>query len=64
MAAGLTDHDWSLREGLCYRVPPWPQGQTVYNSILVEKRGVKRLRALRDRPTCASEGLKTDVEGL
>jgi len=25
MAAGLTDHIWSLREVLLYRVPPWPQ---------------------------------------
>jgi hypothetical protein len=29
MAAGLTDHVWSLKEGLLYRVPPWPQSQTV-----------------------------------
>jgi IS1 family transposase len=29
MAAGLTDHVWSLREVLLYRVPPWPQAQTV-----------------------------------
>jgi hypothetical protein len=29
MAAGLTDHVWSLKEVLCYRVPPWPQLQTV-----------------------------------
>jgi hypothetical protein len=29
MAAGLTDHVWSLTEVLCYRVPPWPQVQTV-----------------------------------
>jgi IS1 family transposase len=29
MAAGLTDHVWSLKEVLCYRVPPWPQVQTV-----------------------------------
>jgi IS1 family transposase len=29
MAAGLTDHVWSLTEGLFYRVPPWPQAQTV-----------------------------------
>jgi hypothetical protein len=29
MAAGLTDHVWSLQEVLCYRVPPWPQTQTV-----------------------------------
>ena len=27
MAAGLTDHVWSLQEVLCYRVPPWPQPQ-------------------------------------
>jgi IS1 family transposase len=29
MAAGLTDHVWSLREVLAYRVPPWPQPQMV-----------------------------------
>jgi IS1 family transposase len=28
MAAGLTDHVWSLTEVLRYRVPPWPQVQT------------------------------------
>jgi IS1 family transposase len=28
MAAGLTDHVWSLKEVLLYRVPPWPQPQT------------------------------------
>jgi transposase-like protein/IS1 family transposase len=27
MAAGLTDHVWSLREVLMSRVPPWPQRQ-------------------------------------
>jgi IS1 family transposase len=27
MAAGLTDHVWSVREVLMYRVPPWPQHQ-------------------------------------
>jgi hypothetical protein len=25
MAAGLTDHVWTLREVLVFRVPPWPQ---------------------------------------
>jgi len=25
MAAGLTDQVWTLREGLLFRVPPWPQ---------------------------------------
>jgi hypothetical protein len=29
MAAGVTDHVWSLTEVLCYCVPPWPQMQTV-----------------------------------
>jgi IS1 family transposase len=29
MAAGLTDHVWSLTEVLFYRVSPWPQLQTV-----------------------------------
>jgi hypothetical protein len=28
MAAGLTDHVWTLREVLLFRVPPWPQPQT------------------------------------
>ena len=27
MAAGLTDHGWTLKEVLLYRVPPWPQPQ-------------------------------------
>jgi hypothetical protein len=27
MAAGVTDHVWSLQEVLLYRVPPWPQPQ-------------------------------------
>jgi hypothetical protein len=29
MAAGLTDHVWSLQEVLMFQVPPWPQPQTV-----------------------------------
>jgi hypothetical protein len=28
MAAGLTDHVWTLREVLLFRVPPWPQPHT------------------------------------
>jgi IS1 family transposase len=27
MAAGLTDHVWSLKEVLLYRIPPWPQAR-------------------------------------
>jgi hypothetical protein len=29
MAAGLTDHVWSLRAVLLFRVPPWSQPQAV-----------------------------------
>jgi transposase-like protein/IS1 family transposase len=29
MAAGLTDHVWTLNEVLMFRVPPWPQPHTV-----------------------------------
>jgi len=29
MAAGLTDHVWTLREALLFRVPPWPQSQAL-----------------------------------
>jgi hypothetical protein len=29
VAAGLTDHVWTLRDVLLYRVPPWPQPHTV-----------------------------------
>ena len=29
MAAGVTDHVWSLKDVLRYRLPPWPQAQTV-----------------------------------
>jgi IS1 family transposase len=29
MAAGLTDHVWTLKEVLLYRVPPWPPPQVV-----------------------------------
>jgi len=25
MAAGLTDHVWTLHEVLMFRLPPWPQ---------------------------------------
>ena len=29
MAAGWTEHVWTLREVLLFRVPPWPQSQSV-----------------------------------
>jgi IS1 family transposase len=44
MAAGLTAHVWSLREVWLFRVPPWPQPQTIYNMAWGDERGVTRLR--------------------
>jgi len=44
MAAGLTNQVWSLREVLRFRVPPWPQPQTVSATVSVADRGVARLR--------------------
>jgi IS1 family transposase len=61
MAAGLTDHVWSLKEVWFYRVPPWPQAQTVYNRIPVEDGGVERLSVCRDRPKGVDGDLKTSV---
>jgi hypothetical protein len=45
MAAGLTDHVWSLKEVWLYRVPPWPQTQTVQAAASIDDRELKRLRA-------------------
>ena len=45
MAAGVTAPVWSRTEGLGYRVPPWPQMQTVSNRILVQDWGIKGGRA-------------------
>jgi transposase-like protein len=44
IASGLTDHVWSLREVLRFRVPPWPQPQTVSNMVLRADRGVAWLK--------------------
>src|SRR5215471_2616975 len=41
MAAGLTDHVWSRKEVLFYRVPPWPQTQTVSNRMRVADHGTE-----------------------
>src|SRR6266481_8661287 len=43
MAAGLTDHVWTLKEVLLYRVPPWPQPQRSEHRMPVEERGMERL---------------------
>src|SRR5262249_5184743 len=64
MAAGFTDHVWSLEEGFFYPVPPWPPAQLAYKTIPPGgSRCVERVGALRCRPAGTSEGLKTDLEG-
>ena len=56
MAAGLTDHVWSLTEGLFYRVSPWPQAQTVKEMAPVEHHEVKGLSVLKSRLRGVNEG--------
>jgi hypothetical protein len=59
MAAGLTDHVWSLREVLMFRVPPWPQPQTVSNRMPVDARSVERLRCAQRQVKWAGGGLES-----
>jgi len=40
-AAGLTAHRWGLKAMVFDRVPPWPQEQTVSNSLPGEERGMR-----------------------
>jgi hypothetical protein len=61
MAAGLTDHVWSLPAVLRYRVPPWPQ--TVYKLAWVDDRRVEGRRVLRGRSRGADRVLHTGFEG-
>src|SRR5262249_36815099 len=44
MAAGLSDHVWSLTEVLLYRVPPWPPPQAVSEPVPLDDRRRKRSR--------------------
>ena len=45
MAAGLTDHVWSLKAGLLYRVPPGPQPQTGEAAASMDERELQQLRS-------------------
>jgi len=51
IAAGLTDHIWTLREVWLFRVPPWPQPQTLYG---IGKDG---------SCTCARRVMQMDLSG-
>jgi hypothetical protein len=61
MAAGLTDHVWSLREVLMFRVPPCPSRRwsKTWPRLMIVMEG---LGVLRCRPRGVDEGLKTDLE--
>jgi transposase-like protein/IS1 family transposase len=62
MAAGWTDHLWTLQEVLMFRVPPWPQPQAVEEIAPRDEHGRKRPGALRCRSAGRDEGLKTSFE--
>jgi IS1 family transposase len=58
MAAGLTDHVWTLKEVLMFRVPPWPQPQTVSATAPLDDLGRKRLRCAQTQ----ANGVRRGVE--
>ena len=62
MAAGVTDHVWSLKDILLFRVPPWPRPPTVYKPPWVYDRVVEGLRVLRCRSRDLDGVLKTGFE--
>jgi hypothetical protein len=64
MAAGLTDHVWSLPEVLLYRVPPWPQAQTVSNRMPVDDRARERLACAPMEDNRVERGMENQFGGL
>jgi IS1 family transposase len=56
MAAGLTDHVWTLRAVLLFRVPPWPQPQSVSVTGEKDDQGGKRMRCARRQVQRAASG--------
>ena len=56
MAAGLTEHVWTLREVLLFRVPPWPQAAGLYVAGSESDRGAERARCARRHGTRAQHG--------
>jgi hypothetical protein len=49
MAAGVTDHVWTLREMLFYRVPPWPQSCAVSKVNEDDERDVRHDKSAYDQ---------------
>jgi hypothetical protein len=63
MAAGLTDRMWTLHELLRYRVPPWPQPQTIYKRRHLMIVGVSGGRVLRGSPRGVNGFVKIRLAG-
>jgi hypothetical protein len=64
MAAGLTDHVWTLREVLLFRVSPWPQPQTVAAAGREDDRKAARARGVPRQAKRAERGPETPIRGL
>jgi hypothetical protein len=64
MAAGLTDHVWSLQAVLLYRVPPWPQAQTAYNRMPVDDRAGEQLACAPMEGHRVERGVENQWGGL
>jgi IS1 family transposase len=62
MAAGLTDHVWTLKEVLLFRVPPWPQPKSsngLARKMIITQRGTGMPTS---RQGGVNETLKTGLE--
>jgi hypothetical protein len=64
MAAGVTDHVWSLKEVLLFRVPPWPQAQTVENRIPIDERARERLACAPMEDNSGERSVENQFDGL
>jgi hypothetical protein len=62
MAAGFTDHVWSLKEVLLDRVPPWPQPQALYGIGENDDRTTVRIRHAQKSTTRAERGPKNLIQ--
>jgi hypothetical protein len=58
MATGLTDHAWSLREVLLFRVPPWPQPQAIWVTGTLDDRSRQRMRCAQMQANWVEGGVE------
>jgi IS1 family transposase len=64
LAAGLTDHVWTLRDVLLYRVPPWQQPHAVSRVGGCDEREARQEWCARDQLTGWQEVQKNRMRGL